>query len=213
MESDCCNRVNTGSLGEVELIVGVVMTVVLAVEEKAVSEPGMGGVTFGEPGSGGAGAPTIADRKVCIGSLGSVLAKVAAADSWDPSNVGKVGGGRGEGTRGGGAGEDIDAAISNGRSTVVESVTELCNEVSEMGVRCSPGCNGAWGEEKDSMSSSSALSPPSSSLPPPTPNSCSLVVRTAATVCASASATCLRLDLSWSTLDPASLGLWLEGVT
>lgn len=189
-------------------MVGVVMTVVLAVEERVVSEPGRGGATLGEPGRGGAGAPTIADRKVCIGSLGSVLAKVAAADSWDPSNVGKVGGGRDEGTRGGGAGEDIDAAISNGRSTVVESVTELCNEVSEMGVRCPPGCNG---EEKDSISSSSVLSTPSSSLTPP--NNCSLVVRTAATVCASASATCLRLDLSWSTLDPASLGLWLEGVT
>ena len=36
--------------------------------------------------------------------------------------------------------------------------------------------------------------------------SCSRVLRTAATVCASASATCLKLDRSWST-DPPPRGL------
>lgn len=65
------------------------------------------------PGRGGAGAPTIADRKVCKGSPGSVLAKVAAADSWDPSNVDNIEGCvRGVVTKAGGA-------TDNGRSTAV----------------------------------------------------------------------------------------------
>lgn len=150
-------------------------------------------------GRGGAGAPTMADRKVCRGSSGLVLAKVAAADSWEPSNVGRSDGevGVAVDAAGIGAGTEPSEGTSKDRSVLVDSAVGGVGAGDNVAVLCN---------SLVSISSSILSIPPSSSSSLP-PNSCSLVVRTAATVCAKASATCLRLDLNWSTLEPASLGL------
>lgn len=42
-----------------------------------------------ESGRGGAGAPATADKYVYIGCWGFMFARVATADSWEPSNVGR----------------------------------------------------------------------------------------------------------------------------
>ena len=78
----------TGSRGEGEVVVTVV--VVLNGVDVCDEDCRVEWVELGS-GRGGAGPPTIAEKKVCRGSLGSVLASVAAADSCEPSKVERTG--------------------------------------------------------------------------------------------------------------------------
>lgn len=85
-----------GSLEDMVAVVVVVEEVLEEVIKEVIEEVwicdccccwGVGEWVWSDSGRGGAGAPMIADRNVCRGSLGSVLANVTAADSCDPSKV------------------------------------------------------------------------------------------------------------------------------